>query len=351
MGTIDVFAKWDLEHSMWINNPDIEQHGRSFAIANYEPIINSNEKTNYIIFTHGSRVEDHSKDYKSIEDKKVGIKNIIDYYAQKNGNYDIKLFLMDADAPIIEEAKLFAQYIEHLASLPTTNSINIIGLSKCCIMNFYVPRFFINPTTSSKVNIYNVAGPYDGTKLASPLVFYPEVKQVLLSKIKNERLATSIYNELIKVYEGISSNSHMDYDIAIPGGVPENKRHLYDESFIRNVFCDENVNAIKGIASFHNFLTGIDDKTLREAILTANFTGIGLCVLNDLFFDKKSDGMIYVSSQQKVDDVVGIKSHKLTSAHHDVASNPRVLKDILSTVHEAIEEYDEKTQYQKRRLN
>ena len=51
--------------------------------------------------------------------------------------------------------------------------------------------------------------------------------------------------------------------------------------------------------------------------------------------------MIYVSSQQKVDDVVGIKSHKLTSAHHDVASNPRVFKDILSTVHEAIEEYDE----------
>lgn len=351
MGTIDVFAKWDLQNGIWIKNPEPEDYGRSFAIANYEPIINSDEKINYIIFTHGSRVEDHSKDNFRIREEKAGIKNIIDYYKQKNGNYDVKLFLMDADAPIIEDARYLAAYLDQLASLPSTNSINLIGLSKCCIMNFYIPRFFNNPSTASKTNIFNVAGPYEGTKLASPLVFYPEVKKVILNKVKNEQLASIIYNQLIKIYEGISSNSHMDYDIAIPGGVPESKQDRYDESFIKNVFSEENVSAINTIANFKNFLTGIDEDTLKEAILTANFNGIGLCILNDLFFEGQSDGMIYVSSQQKVDEVLGTKSYKLTSAHHDVAHNKRVLNDILYVINDTINEYTDQVQYQKRKLN
>ena len=148
--------------------------------------------------------------------------------------------------------------------------------------------------------------------------------------------------KLINFYEGISSNSHMDYDIAIPGGIPESKKHVYDESLIRDIFSNNNVDAVKKLNSFKNFLTGIDSNTLKEAIATMNFTGIGLCILNDLFFEKKSDGMIYVSSQQQVDDIVGIKSYRLVSAHHDVSSNPRVMNDVLSVVDDTIGEFDEK---------
>lgn len=342
MGEIKVFGKWDLEKGIWIQKPDPKFFGRSFAIANYERIINNDEKINYIIFTHGSRVEDHSKNFIDIKEKEAGIKNIIEHYKQGNDNYDIKLFLMDADAPIVEDAKYFAKYIDHLASLPTTNSINIIGLSKCSVMNFYVPRFFSNPNTFTKTNIFNVAAPYEGTKLASPLVFYPEVKKVISSKIRNQKLADLIYNKLINVYEGISSNSHMDYDIAIPGGIPESKKSVYDESLIKNIFSDENVEAINKLNSFKNFLTGIDDNTLKEAISTMNLGGIGLCILNDVFFNKQSDGMIYVSSQQKVDSVLDKKSHKLVSAHHDVASNKRVFNDVLHVVDETIDEFNEK---------
>ena len=96
-------------------------------------------------------------------------------------------------------------------------------------MCFYLPNFFTKPITFSKTNIFNVAAPYDGTKMASPLVFYPEVKKVITSKIHNETLANSIYNKLINLYESISSNSHMDYDIAMIGGIPESKKHVYDE--------------------------------------------------------------------------------------------------------------------------
>ena len=42
----------------------------------------------------------------------------------------LKLFLLDADAPLVEQSKLLASYIEFLASLPNTNSINLVGLSK-----------------------------------------------------------------------------------------------------------------------------------------------------------------------------------------------------------------------------
>jgi hypothetical protein len=342
MGQIQVFGKWSLEKGIWIKNPDEKEFGRSFAIANYDRIINDDGKINYIIFTHGSRVEDHSKNFFEIKEKKAGMKNIISHYQNSNGNYCIKLFLMDADAPIVEDAKLLAKYIEMLAAMPTTNSVNIIGLSKCSVMNFYLPRFFKTAATFDKTNIYNIAAPYDGTKLASPLIFYPEVKKVISSKISNERLANTIYQKIISFYEGISSNSHMDYDIAISGGIPESKQHVYDEMFIKNVFVDENVEAVKKLNSFKNFVTGIDSNTLKEAISTMNFTGIGLCILNDVFFEKKSDGMVYISSQQQVDDVVGIKSYKLVSAHHDVPNNTRAMNDVLSAVDDTIGEFNEK---------
>lgn len=249
---------------------------------------------------------------------------------------------MDADAPIIEDARLLAKYIDSLAEEESTNSINIIGLSKCSAMNIYIPRFYKSSKSYIKTNMYNIAAPYNGTKLASPLIFYPEVKKLIISKIGEGYLADKIYNSLIKFYESISSNSHMDYDIAIPGGIEESRRDVYDESFIKNIFCNDNVEAIKQIASFKNILTGIDNKTLKEAIKTMNFTGIGLCILDDLFFDNKSDGMVYIEDQRKVEDILDIKSYKLISAHHDVNSNIRVFNDVLHIVDDTIEATNEK---------
>lgn len=342
MGEVKIYGKWNLEKGIWIEKPDLKFHGKSFAIVNYDKIINNNGKINYIIFAHGSRVENHSKKFIKIKEKAAGIKNIIDHYKKRNGNYDIQLFLMDADAPIVEDAKYFAQYIDDLASLPTTNSINIIGLSKCGIMCFYVPNFFNKSNTFTKTNIFNIATPYEGTKLASPLAFYPEVKKVIFDKIHNKKLANLIYNKLINIYEGLSSNSHMDYDIAIPGGIPDSKKNVYDESLIKNVFSNNNIDAIKKINSFKNFLTGIDQNTLKESIFTMNTTGIGLCMLNDVFFNKQSDGMVPISSQQKVDDILGTKSYRLSSAHHDVSNNKRVINDVLDIIDDTIDEFNKK---------
>ncbi len=334
MGTIDIFAKWDLEKNDWTQSDNLKDIGRSFAIASYKRIINDNGKINYIIIDQGSRVENHSKDFSNIKETEVRIDNVISHYERCNGNYDIKLFLMDADAPIIEDAKLFAKYVESLALLPNTNSVNIIGLSKCSVMNFYVPRFFKNRETFKKTNVYNIASPYEGTKFASIKIFYPEIREKFRSK--------SLSNLIIKkAYEGISSNSHMDYDIAIPGGIPEEKLHLYDENFIKNVFCTDNVEAVKRLNSFKNILTSIDSSVIKEAIMTGNKQGILMCIFNEMFFEGKSDGMVLTSSQRKVEDVLDIKSYSIKS-HHDVNSNIRSFNEVLGIVDDTIGEFDDR---------
>ena len=334
MGTIDIFAKWDLEKNDWTQSDNLKDIGRSFAIASYKRIINDNGKINYIIIDQGSRVEDHSKDFSNIKETEVRIDNVIRHYERCNGNYDIKLFLMDADAPIIEDAKLFAKYVESLALLPDTNSVNIIGLSKCSVMNFYVPRFFKNRETFKKTNVYNIASPYEGTKFASIKIFYPEIREKFRSK--------SLSNLIIKkAYEGISSNSHMDYDIAIPGGIPEEKLHLYDENFIKNVFCTDNVEAVKRLNSFKNILTSIDSSVIKEAIMTGNKQGILMCIFNEMFFEGKSDGMVLTSSQRKVENVLDIKSYSIKS-HHDVNSNIRAFNEVLGIVDDTIGEFDDR---------
>lgn len=350
MGTIDIFAKWDLEKNGWTQSDNLKDIGRSFAIASYKRIINDNGKINYIIIDQGSRVEDHSKDFSTIKETEVRIDNVISHYERCNGNYDIKLFLIDADAPIIEDAKLFANYVESLALLPDTNSVNIIGLSKCSVMNFYVPRFFKNSETFKKTNVYNIASPYDGTKFASPKMFFPEIKSFAEEIIRKfnpldfniEKIEKKLYDVLTKnVYEGISSNSHMDYDIAIPGGIPDERIHLYDENFIKNVFCTDNVEAVKRLNSFKNILTSIDSNVRITAIMTGNIYGIALCLFDKMFFDGKSDGMVYTFSQRKVEDVLDIKSYSIKS-HHDVTSNIRAFNEVLGIVDDTIDEFDDK---------
>lgn len=216
-------------------------------------------------------------------------------------------------------------------------------------MSFYTPQFFRNIETFEMTNIYNVAAPYEGTKLASPLVFYPEIEDFVKEISPSNKLAKFISNELVHFYESISSNSHMDYDIAIPGGIPESKKDCYDKEFIKNVFSDSNTQAIRKLSNFKNFLTGTDKNTLKEAMKTRNVVGVGLCLLDKYFFESKSDGMVYTSSQRIVEDILEIKSHKLESTHHDVNSNIKAMNEVLKIVDETIEETDEKKIYLKAR--
>ena len=130
----------------------------------------------------------------------------------------------------------------------------------------------------------------------------------------------------------------MDFDIAIPDGVFEHQKSKYDPTFIKNMFSKENLKAVSKLRKHINFETGIDRKTKWEAIFTLNFIGIGLCMINRLFLNKKSDGLVTIESQEAITKYIpDIERVKLKTAHHGVMTNKRLVKDIMNVVTKTIE--------------
>lgn len=317
MGKIDVISKWNLNLALW-EEASHDLRGRSFALANYDPVINSSyHDVNYIIFSWGNRVEDLSKDTINIKNHKAQISTILNYLKKaSSANYNVIYYMLDADAPLIEDAKKLAALVDNLSLLPNTCSINIMGHSKCGTINMYIPRFFQNEKSFDLTSIYNISTPYSGTILASPLIFYPKVKDLIISKFGNGDFSNKIYISLINLYESISSNSHMDYDIAKNGGIPKELLNKYDESFIQNIACKENIDAIKNISSFKNFTTRIDKQTLSKAMIHADFASIGLCLLDNWFFENDSDGFVQTSDQKIIEEYLSTNSIDLISTHN-----------------------------------
>ena len=194
----------------------------------------------------------------------------------------------------------------------------------------YAPRYFNNPKSYDLTYMYNIATPYSGTTMASPLYFYPEIKKLVTSKLGDNAISNFIYKKLVDFYESRSSNSHMDYDIAKPGGVSEDKKDNYDKDFIENIFSSENIEALKKIKGFENFTTHIDKNVIEKAIKMGDFNTIGLSILNSWFFDKKSDGFVMTSEQSLVEEHLNVKSTELASSHMIMTS------DSLDTVLDSI---------------
>lgn len=340
MGIIHPIRKWSLEKNAWTEtNP--KNVGRSFCLGEYENIINdeSSAKFNYIIIAEGSRVEDHSRDFISIKDKEVGIDKVISFFKNKKYNYKIISFLMDADAPIIEDAKLFAKIIDDFSIDKDCESINLIGISKCGTMSFNIPKYFKKSLSYEKTNLYTIATPFEGTKIASPKLLYPEIETWIRGIMGKNKLSDLVSKKLINLHKSINSNSHMDYDIAVLDGVNDENLSRYDRSFISNMFCEDNIKAQAKLNKYINFETGIDDNTLKEAIQTFNITGIGLCMVNSIFLDKKSDGLVLVKSQEAVaNHIPDLYTKKLKSSHHVVMTIDRIVKEILYVVDDVIDE-------------
>ena len=342
MGNIQAIGKWNNDTNSW-TVPSSKQIGMSFSLCDYDYILNDPTKgVNYIIVCDGKRLNLHTFDTENIGDHAANMKHIISHYRKSKGNYVIKLFMIDNDAPIIEDAKMLSSYIELLASKKNTNSINLLALSKCGAMSVYIPRFLKTPEAFSKTNIYSIAAPYKGTKLASPSLLYPDVHRIVSSRLGNSIVSELVYKSMIDVYEYLCSNSHMDYDIAVPGEIPRERINLYDDSFIKNIFDKKNIDAINRINNFTNITTGIDANTLPEALKTLNISGIGLCFLDELLFDKPSDGMVRVKDQKAIENALDIDSINLKSSHHDVFSNNRTYDEVLDIVDNTVQEQDEK---------
>lgn len=338
MAKINIVAKWNLHKNEW-TTPTKEEYGKSFSYATYNTIINdeNNNQTNYIIIANGTRLEQHTKDNETLNEKELLINYVINQLKKQNENYEILTLFVDSDAPLIEEAKILAKFIDTLSIQETTQTINIISVSKCGTISFYTPNFFQNEESFQKTSIHNIAVPYKGTKFASPFIIFNEVKSFLNATLGNNSLSKKSYLALLKLYKKTCSNSHMDYDISLPGGIPIEYHYQYDQNYIKNIFSRENIEAIKKLNLFKNYTTQIDNKTFVEALLTFNLKGMGLCIFDEFFFHSKSDGLTSLHSQKTVETALNIESTHLKSAHHDVTSIPKVYDIILNEINNSIQ--------------
>lgn len=341
-GLVETLGKYDIKTDRWRKPLSIYEQGRSFSIGTFDIIKNNdNDDYNYIIIQRGARLENLTKNMEIITEEKAYLDKIISYLKTKNNNYIIKTYCMDADAPLVKQAEYLADYIDNLALETKAKSINLIAISKCGAMNFYIPKNFKNTESFKKTNLYTVASTFESNVLASPKLVYEKLKKLIYAKLGDNILANKVLEKILSIYYSVNSNSHMDYDIAYIDAIPEEKRHLADSTFIQNIFSKENLDGVLKLNCYKNFITGITDKTFKYALKTTNFYGMGLCILDDIIYDKKSDGMVPISTQRKVESYIDTKSFKLDSAHHDVMSIQKSINDICYVVNETINEQKE----------
>lgn len=341
MGKIEPIGRWNLNNDSW-GTPDKNMYGKSFAVAHYHTIKNNkNDDYEYFIICEGVRVENCSLNGKTISEIFGGIKKTMKQFEGYDKNIVIKQIMCDNDAPLSEQGKLLANYINQIALNPHVNSINILGHSKCAVMCFDMIKHLHN-VSLAKTNLYTSATPFQGTLLASPNLLFGELESAVNAKINNPFISKKVIDIIRAIYPLISSNSHMDYDIALPDGISEEFLHLYDPLLIENIFSEENLDAIQRLHSYHNVYTKIDGNTLRNAIKECNFVGIGLYILDEILFGKSSDGFVTFDSQASVEQYIPAKHILLPASHHGLFTSAGLIREYMYTIKENLDEDEEK---------
>lgn len=352
MGNVESVAKYNLEKEEFEYNVNPLDKGKAYSIANFQDIINdeSSDKFDYIIYIDGYRLENITKDFENVSESKTAVKHILDYYKKQKRNVRLKQILVDNDGPLEKEAIMLANFIDQLSSTNYCNSVNIIGHSKGGTIAFNTPKYFINQNSYKNTNIYTDAVPFNGCIMASPKIFYRNIKQLIYKVIPNQALAEKVYKKITEYYEGMSSNSHMDNDIAIENSIFERYSDKYDVNYVRNMFDLQNISAIKRINHYQNIQTGIDDKTLLNSLKNGDFLSVGLCIIDKYLINDISDGFVEVSSQEAVEDKIEQDNIRFNSTTHNVLSNKSNMDKIMQMLEDNLLESFEINKFENRHL-
>lgn len=334
MAKIIPVKKYDIETDKFSSTITRSNIINSLSYVKEEYTSDENDQSyEYIIFANGYRVKDIALDGKTIHGNNDFTKRIINYFKKKNKNVVVIHILVDSDAPLDLESRMIARKIEALAKKDTVRSINLIGHSKCGVMFFNMPKYFKDSTTFEKSSIYTSAAPFRGCLIATPKLFLKQVKHAIFSKLPKP-FNELTYNALKNYYQTASSNSHMDNDIALPGTVI----NKYDPNFIKRTFDRINIEAIKRVKHFHNFVTGIDENSLLKALKRRDYTGVGLYLMDKYFMDETTDGFIERSSQESISKYLDVPTRVINSAAHNYLAYDDELIHILDTINQNIDE-------------
>ena len=335
MTTIKNLKKYSLEDKKFkIDNLD----NKSFSVSRKKFISDeSNTDFDYIILVNGNRAMDVTKDGIHPYGQRDYVERIGNYFLKQKKNVIVEHILLDNDAPLALESIMLADHVDKLASKDNIKTINLIGHSKGGALLFNSPKYFRNESSFKKTTITTTASPFMGCLLATPTFFLPQVRDVVYSQLP-EYLAKPTYDALVNYYTKISSGSHMDNDIALSSFSSEN----YDPNFIAGMFDLANINAMKKIRFYQNYVTEIDDKTILDSIKRRDFTSVGMCLMDEFFMNEITDGFVEKSSQESVKDHLDIKMNSLKSRTHYFLTHDDDLEFILSSIDEKIDEYNER---------
>lgn len=337
MGTVIPIKKWNLKTNDWYDAESVEDKRRALSIVTYEDVINGlyGEKFHYIVIASGYRVENLTNNPKRISDKRNNVNKILDYFIDKKGNYRIEQILVDNDAPLREQSKAIASYIDELSGQKNVLSISFLGFSKCGAIGIDMLKYFRNPRSFIKTHLYSISTPYTGTIMTSPLLLEKRLKDIIEAKFGKGPKAKKLVNYLMKLYYANFSNSHMDLDIAIHGGVKRCMVDVYDDKFLGDLFSVQNIDKIRLVNSFMNVCTFITPEVRTNALKTADFTTIGLCMLDEYLQDGKSDGIVTLASQKEINEHITVKNMLVPSSHNSLG-NEEGRTMILSEVYKNI---------------
>ncbi len=335
MTVIRNIGKYSLENGTFSKE---DKNNKSLSIAVDKLVCDeSNSKYEYIIFINGNRAMDVTKDGVHPYGVRDYVKRISDHFKNKNKNLIIEHIYVDNDAPLILQTRLVARHVDMVSLDENVNTINLIGHSKGGAMLFNLPRFLRTKTSFEKTSITTTATPFIGCLLASPKIFLEHVRKVVYAQLP-PHIAKYTYEALVSYYKTLSSDSHMDNDIALPGYESEN----YDPNFIAGMFDLINIEAMKKIRFYQNFVTGIDDLTIFDSLKRGDFTSVGLCLMDKFLMPEMTDGFVEVRAQESVREHIDVKTNNLKSRTHYFLSHDDDLGIVLDTIDENIDEYNDK---------
>lgn len=316
MGTITHIKKWDLASNSWREVHSEEDKKRALSIVTYDDTINNNSIWfNCIVIVDGYRVENLTKNPNRISNRAGRIGEAIKYFERQRENYKIELILLDNDAPLSEQSKFLASHIDSLADEITARTINYLGFSKGGVMGVDMVKYFRNPRSFIKSRIYSISSPYLGTLIASPRLVEIEITRMIEAKLGKNAFSKRVIENAKDLYYRYFSNSHMDLDIAIPGGVPIDLMRFYDPTFLENVFSLETLKKLQNVNYYSNICTLITDETREEAKRKGDLLTLALCIINDCLYDGKGDGIVELNSAKCIEKHFGTKSIIIPSTH------------------------------------
>lgn len=337
MGNVRHVFKWDMKKGLWTEVKEKDtRKGQALSLVDFGNIIHDEKKgINYIIVADGCKLDNHSADGETVDANKSGIANVISYFENRKDNYRIGLWLIDEEAPLVEQSRITASFISQLAEKKYVSTINFIGLSKCGVMALDLTKYLVGSAARTKTRIYSVSAPYKGATVAGPLMFEQEVSQLVKTKLGNTKMSEKIVESVMRYYYGIHSCSHMELDISLPEGVPQGFQKFYDSSFLDNIFSKRNIMGACRVAHFQNICTKIEKDTFKETMRARNYGELGMFVLNDLIYKGNSDGLVDIASQREVEKhIKGIGESVLIPSTHHILKTPVYANQLLEIVDE-----------------